>query len=87
MRLELDMDEVCTILAALNHYIEDNQGEPCERTDPVHADATGETLDWEVMSSFDNVATSELYESIKATARRSIGRAEGKLTLRGKAGG
>jgi len=81
MRLELDMDEVCTIIAALGYYIDNDQGAPECRTDPVHVDATGESIDYEVMSSLDNAAVCELYEEIKKKARRSVARVRNRLTV------
>ena len=74
MRLELDMDEVCTLIAALGYYVDNDQGEPECRTDSVHIDATGESIDYEVMSSLDNAAVCELYESIKKKAKRTVAR-------------
>ena len=83
MRLELDLDEVATVIAALGHYIDDDQGEPQARCDSVHDDATGESIGWEVMSSLDNTAVSELYEAIKAQAKRAVARANSRSRATG----
>jgi hypothetical protein len=42
MRLRVSREEFHTIMAALRFYQEKGQGEPCNRSDAIHAIATNE---------------------------------------------
>lgn len=67
-KLDLDGQEIATLLAALTHYVRTGQGEPDNRTEEIHLLATG--IDDSVIS-LDDVGIEDLLVKIKSQVAAS----------------
>lgn len=67
-KLDLDEQEIATLLAALTHYVRTGQGEPDHRTEEIHLLATGIN---DSVISLDDVGIEDLLVKIKTQVAAS----------------